>query len=521
MDYQEEGSLYQFHHSKASHSSAALCPKWREEQRSVSQYRHVDMQLQHCTIPCFWENQPVGCVKISCLFYHTKPRTINGLFLPPTSNIMAKADTQERVEPCPKIEDFQKKQNVCRPIHPPLIITINLSEEDDEEEEDNSLENCELRTKTSEEIEEERTIMEMCCKAGDGLTVPTKLDLERERKISVSSNEYIKTNIDSFAKGGGDCYVQQRKLYNKQHRSKSFTGEIQQKVSECQDKEAINRVQKKMNGDIAERKMTVEDTQRPFSKFSNGKAPHGRPKPKGHFYNQRWKHDCTDLEICCYYNTGTPSPPYNNFLNTAPQVKNKLENTSTDVAKSLKENAPKTMSDVEHSKKQHFKRVKKKQWNYEEQNSYTQHVGRKETIQRNTKNRPGYQSVGEGNNQTKTTMKFSQEPTQKGNVRNAYQNPSVSNRSAVHFSHQRTSNVEESSYYSRDQSSSPWSNAPGWRKRMQPTTAPCKMDKRYNTHDNYNPGNYTAPAWRKKVPWPKQDSQVEQKTSEQRRNGSK
>ena len=41
---------------------------------------------QNCSISCFWETQPLGCVKISCIFYHSKPRNINGLFLPPSSS---------------------------------------------------------------------------------------------------------------------------------------------------------------------------------------------------------------------------------------------------------------------------------------------------------------------------------------------------------------------------------------------------------------------------------------------------
>ncbi|KAK2511146.1 hypothetical protein Q9233_017198 [Columba guinea] len=34
---------------------------------------------------CFWEKQPSGCSRISCAFQHSKPRNINGLFLPPNN----------------------------------------------------------------------------------------------------------------------------------------------------------------------------------------------------------------------------------------------------------------------------------------------------------------------------------------------------------------------------------------------------------------------------------------------------
>ncbi|KAK2511135.1 hypothetical protein Q9233_017187 [Columba guinea] len=36
---------------------------------------------------CFWEKQPSGCSRISCAFQHSKPRNINGLFLPPNNNV--------------------------------------------------------------------------------------------------------------------------------------------------------------------------------------------------------------------------------------------------------------------------------------------------------------------------------------------------------------------------------------------------------------------------------------------------
>lgn len=34
-------------------------------------------------IPCYWENQPVGCQKFHCAFHHEKPRLIDGLFVAP------------------------------------------------------------------------------------------------------------------------------------------------------------------------------------------------------------------------------------------------------------------------------------------------------------------------------------------------------------------------------------------------------------------------------------------------------
>ncbi|OPJ85785.1 hypothetical protein AV530_013900 [Patagioenas fasciata monilis] len=42
-------------------------------------------QKKYSHIACFWEKQPSGCVRINCAFHHTKPRNINGLFLPPSN----------------------------------------------------------------------------------------------------------------------------------------------------------------------------------------------------------------------------------------------------------------------------------------------------------------------------------------------------------------------------------------------------------------------------------------------------
>ncbi|KAM4676023.1 uncharacterized protein C12orf50 homolog [Discoglossus pictus] len=304
-----DGSNYPFHQCEVVSNSEPVCPIWRKERCPLLHFRNVDMQLRRCTTPCFWENQPAGCVKISCSYFHCKPRNINGLFLPPTSSsnttlypvlpfvpppstptpppplqhcedmvsitessivdTMIKAYTPERAESCRCIEDLQiKQENLCRPIHPPLIIHLTVTEDDEEEEEDaedKCFDYCEPRTKTPEEIEEERTIMEICGKAGDyykvqisheihsiispisqevkiklqkpldtardlqegdGLAVPTKLDLERKRNLTLSSieypNEYIKTNIGYFAKGveasifvsevSKDTFLRQKKL---------------------------------------------------------------------------------------------------------------------------------------------------------------------------------------------------------------------------------------------------------------------------------------------------------------------
>ncbi|XP_036026096.1 uncharacterized protein C12orf50 homolog isoform X3 [Onychomys torridus] len=210
----------------------------------------MEMQ-QNCSISCFWETQPLGCVKISCIFYHSKPRNINGLFLPPSSNTTLQKESQEgNPPPSQSQEPLKPMENVSRPIHNPLVLKTNFEEEEEEEEEQNDASS--LWTKTPEEIEEKRAIKEMCYKSGeyyrfhappdisssksvastpekelekplengselqegDGLTVPTKFSLlDRPGEAKTSLDRKPRTDIATFENGGGDCYAPQRIIF--------------------------------------------------------------------------------------------------------------------------------------------------------------------------------------------------------------------------------------------------------------------------------------------------------------------
>ncbi|KAK4831902.1 hypothetical protein QYF61_020049, partial [Mycteria americana] len=112
---------------------------------------------------------------MSCAFRHSKPRNINGLFLPPSNNAPLQQGVQEGIlQPARRQESLRKQENILLPIHPPLI--INLNDEEDDEEDDEEEENCWLAglpvnvsdwvPKTAAEIEEERAIKEICYKSG-------------------------------------------------------------------------------------------------------------------------------------------------------------------------------------------------------------------------------------------------------------------------------------------------------------------------------------------------------------------
>ncbi|XP_027249917.1 uncharacterized protein C12orf50 homolog isoform X2 [Cricetulus griseus] len=238
----------------------------------------MEMQ-QNCSISCFWETQPLGCVKISCIFYHSKPRNINGLFLPPSSNTTLQKESQEgNPPPSQSQEPLKPMENVSRPIHNPLVLKTNFEEEEEEEEEQNDASS--LWTKTPEEIEEKRAIKEMCYKSGeyyrfhappdvsssksvaptvekelekplengselqegDGLTVPTKFSLfERPGEAKTSLDRKPRTDIAAFENGGGDCYAPQRIIFLGVNESEALA-EVKDITSKCSNVK-VNDVQ--------------------------------------------------------------------------------------------------------------------------------------------------------------------------------------------------------------------------------------------------------------------------------------
>lgn len=44
------------------------------------------LQKKRSEIPCYWENQPMGCQKLNCAFHHNRGRYVDGLFLPPSKS---------------------------------------------------------------------------------------------------------------------------------------------------------------------------------------------------------------------------------------------------------------------------------------------------------------------------------------------------------------------------------------------------------------------------------------------------
>ncbi|XP_030875927.1 uncharacterized protein C12orf50 homolog isoform X1 [Leptonychotes weddellii] len=276
-----KGSQCRFRHCEEALGSDTVCSLWREGKclDPLCRFRHMEMQ-QNCSISCFWETQPLGCVKISCIFYHSKPRNINGLFLPPSSNITPQKETQEGIPPLTQSQEPLKPQeNISRPIHHPLVLKTNFEEEEEEGDEQNDASS--LWTKTPEEIEEKRAIKEMCYKSGeyyrfhtppdisssksiastadkelekplengselqegDGLTVPTKFSLfERQGEIKASLDRKPRTDIAAFENGGGDCYVPQRIIFLGVDENEALKEEKEITMSKCSNSK-VNDVQ--------------------------------------------------------------------------------------------------------------------------------------------------------------------------------------------------------------------------------------------------------------------------------------
>ncbi|XP_063568286.1 uncharacterized protein C12orf50 homolog isoform X5 [Pongo abelii] len=177
----------------------------------------MEMQ-QNCSISCFWETQPLGCVKISCIFYHSKPRNINGLFLPPSSNASSLwTKTPEEIEEKRAIKEMCYKSGEYYRFHtPPDILSSKSMTPTAEKELEKPLEN-------GSELQE-----------GDSLTVPTKLSqYERQGEIKTSLHGKPKTDIAAFENGGGDCYVPQRVIFLGVDESEALTEEKEITVSKC------------------------------------------------------------------------------------------------------------------------------------------------------------------------------------------------------------------------------------------------------------------------------------------------
>uniref|UniRef100_A0A8D0FD80 C3H1-type domain-containing protein n=1 Tax=Strix occidentalis caurina TaxID=311401 RepID=A0A8D0FD80_STROC len=152
-----KGDSCSFRHCEAALGNETVCTLWQEGRcfRNICRFRHMEIDKKRSEIPCYWENQPVGCQKSNCAFHHAKGRYVDGLFLPPSKTAlpsppesteddvkMAQMSLQQnklsvQSNPSPQLRGVMKvenSENVPSPTHPPVVINAADDDEDDDDQ---------------------------------------------------------------------------------------------------------------------------------------------------------------------------------------------------------------------------------------------------------------------------------------------------------------------------------------------------------------------------------------------------
>ncbi|XP_061488216.1 zinc finger CCCH domain-containing protein 11A isoform X2 [Rhineura floridana] len=151
-----KGDSCPFRHCEAALGNETVCVLWQEGRcfRSICRFRHMEIDKKRSEIPCYWENQPVGCQKLNCAFHHNKGRFVDGLFLPPSKTVLNVPEpTEEEMKatqislqqnklsvqsnPSPQLRGVMKvenSENVPSPTHPPVVINAADDDEDDDDQ---------------------------------------------------------------------------------------------------------------------------------------------------------------------------------------------------------------------------------------------------------------------------------------------------------------------------------------------------------------------------------------------------
>lgn len=151
-----KGDSCPFRHCEAAIGNETVCNLWQEGRchRAICKFRHMEITHNRKEILCYWENQPAGCQKPHCAFFHEKPRYIDGLYVPPDKSVKKKEEVPQE-EPAPPqaalptaanpqlrgIIKSESQEPVSSPTHPPVVIN---PADDDEDEDDQFSEEGEL-----------------------------------------------------------------------------------------------------------------------------------------------------------------------------------------------------------------------------------------------------------------------------------------------------------------------------------------------------------------------------------------
>ncbi|XP_044614700.1 zinc finger CCCH domain-containing protein 11A isoform X2 [Equus asinus] len=164
-----KGDSCPFRHCEAALGNETVCTLWQEGRcfRQVCRFRHMEIDKKRSEIPCYWENQPMGCQKLNCAFHHNRGRYVDGLFLPPSKTLLPTVpeSPEEEVKasqltvqqnklsvqsnPSPQLRSVMKvesSENVPSPTHPPVV--INAADDDEDDDDQFSEEGDETKTPT-------------------------------------------------------------------------------------------------------------------------------------------------------------------------------------------------------------------------------------------------------------------------------------------------------------------------------------------------------------------------------------
>ncbi|KRZ74045.1 Zinc finger CCCH domain-containing protein 11A [Trichinella papuae] len=120
-----KGDRCPFRHSKSALGTEIVCQAWLEGRcrKAGCGYRHMKNGKTRSTTPCYWENQPGGCLKQHCVFMHLKPRDKSlsaADYSPPPQQAKA-------AKPCKKrtYDDGRVW------INPKLSVSVNVEDDDE------------------------------------------------------------------------------------------------------------------------------------------------------------------------------------------------------------------------------------------------------------------------------------------------------------------------------------------------------------------------------------------------------
>ncbi|XP_067324134.1 zinc finger CCCH domain-containing protein 11A isoform X2 [Anolis sagrei] len=167
-----KGKSCPFRHCEAALGSETVCALWKEGRcfRNVCQFRHMEINKKRSEIPCYWEKQPLGCLKSNCAFHHTKARFVDGLFLPPSKtaipNVLEPPEEEIKISvqqnklsvqsnPSPQLRGVMKvdsSENVPSPAHPPVVINAADDDEDDDDQLSEENEEAKIPQQSSSEV---------------------------------------------------------------------------------------------------------------------------------------------------------------------------------------------------------------------------------------------------------------------------------------------------------------------------------------------------------------------------------